>query len=142
MAFQAFVGFVDAEMLGEMLQGMLQSGIRDFREADNPYREQIIQEIRVALFQLVNDEARILSLKEWALEELQGEAASAFLHKQLEALRGKAVAMLEEDRSSGGRKLFALYALLARRISTEKEWTESWEERIRASLITFVEANH
>lgn len=142
MAFQAFVGFVDADMLGEMLQGMLQSGIRDFREADNPYREQIIQEIRVALFQLVNDEARILSLKEWALEELQGEAASAFLHKQLEALRGKAVAMLEEDRSCGGRKLFALYALLARRISTEKEWTESWEERIRASLIAFVEANH
>ncbi|WP_342438049.1 DUF445 domain-containing protein [Paenibacillus sp. FSL L8-0436] len=142
MAFQAFVGFVDADMLGEMLQGMLQSGIRDFREADNPYREQIIQEIRVALFQLVNDEARILSLKEWALEELQGEAASAFLFKQLEALRGKAVAMLEEDRGSGGRKLFALYALLARRISTEKEWTESWEERIRASLIAFVEANH
>lgn len=142
MAFQAFVGFVDADMLGEMLQGMLQSGIRDFREEDSPYREEIIREIRVALFQLVNDEARLASLKEWALDELEGEAATAFLHTQLENIRSKALSMIEEDRVAGGRKLFALYALLVRRISKKQEWINAWEERIRASLITFVENNH
>ncbi|MBW4085394.1 DUF445 domain-containing protein [Paenibacillus sp. S150] len=142
MAFQAFVGFVDAEMLGEMLQGMVQSGIRDFREEDSPYREQIIREIRVAIFQLVNDEVRIAAIKDWALEGLQSEAAMAFLQEQLEQLRGKAVAVLEEERTSGGRRLFGLYAMLARRISKEQQWIQGWEERIRASLITFVEANH
>jgi uncharacterized membrane-anchored protein YjiN (DUF445 family) len=129
-------------MLGEMLQGMLQSGIRDFHEADSPYREEMIREIRVALFQLVNDEAKIAGLKEWALKELQGEEAAVFLHQQLEVFRGKAVAMLEEEISSGGRRLFALYASLVRRISSETEWIQSWEERIRASLIAVVEANH
>ncbi|WP_310831086.1 DUF445 domain-containing protein [Paenibacillus pedocola] len=142
MAFQAFVGFMDADMLGEMLQGMLQSGIRDFREADSPYREEMIREIRVAIFQLVNDEAKIAALKDWAQKELQGEEAAAFLHQQLEVFRGKAAAMLEEDRSSGGRRLFALYAMLVRRISGETEWIQGWEERIRASLINIVEANH
>lgn len=73
MAFQAFVGFVDADMLGEMLQGMVQSTIRDFKEEDSPYREEVIREIRVALFQLLSDEARIASLKNWALNELQGK---------------------------------------------------------------------
>ncbi|MDF9840869.1 MULTISPECIES: DUF445 domain-containing protein [unclassified Paenibacillus] len=142
MAFQAFVGFVDADMLGEMLQGMIQSGIRDFREADNPYREQIIREIRVALFQLVNDETKLASLKEWAVNGVQGDEAAAFLQKQLEVVRSKAVAMLDEDRASGGRKLFSLYALLVRRVSRETDLIQSWEERIRASLIALVEANH
>lgn len=142
MAFQAFVGFVDADMLGDMLQGMVQSGIRDFREEDSPYRDQIIQEIRVALFQLVNDETKIARLKEWALGELQGEAAAAFLQQQLEVFRVKAAAMLEEESASGGRRLFSLYTKLARRISEEQEWIQSWEDRIRASLISLVEANH
>ncbi|OKP95612.1 DUF445 domain-containing protein [Paenibacillus sp. P46E] len=142
MAFQAFVGFVDAEMLGEMLQGMVQSGIRDFREEDSPYRDQIIQEIRVAIFQLVNDEARIAAIKDWGLNELQSESTAAFLEEQLEGFRGKAVALLEEEKSAGGRKLFGLYAMLARRVSKEQDWIQSWEERIRASLINFVEANH
>ncbi|AIQ50334.1 DUF445 domain-containing protein [Paenibacillus sp. FSL R7-0331] len=142
MAFQAFVGFMDADMLGEMLQGMLQSGIRDFREEDNPYREQIIREIRVALFQLVNDETKIAGLKEWAEGTVQGEEAAAFLQKQLEVVRSKAIAMLEEDRVSGGRKLFSLYGLLARRVSKETDLIQGWEERIRASLIALVEANH
>jgi len=142
MAFQAFVGFMDEEMLGEMLQGMLVSGIRDFREEDNPYREGIIQEIRVALFQLLNDEQRTASMKEWAVNELQGEAASQFLTARLEELRGKAVSLLKEDQVRGGRRLFALYAMLVRRISKEQAWIQSWEERIRASLITVVEGNH
>jgi uncharacterized membrane-anchored protein YjiN (DUF445 family) len=142
MAFQAFVGFVDEDMLGEMLQGMLVSGIRDFQEEDNPYREGIIQEIRVAVFQLIKDEKRVASLKEWAALELQGEAAAAFLSDRLEEIRSKVVSMLKEDQAQGGRKLFALYAMLVRRISKEQDLIQSWEERIRASLITFVEANH
>lgn len=142
MAFQAFVGFMDADMLGEMLQGMLQSGIRDFREEDSPYREEVIREIRVALFQIINDETRLTSLKEWALKELEGDAATAFLHTQLEQIRSKALSMLEEDRAAGGRKLFGIYASLVRRIGTEEQWIQGWEERIRASLIAFVEANH
>ncbi|MHA6532194.1 DUF445 domain-containing protein [Paenibacillus sp. BAC0078] len=142
MAFQAFVGFVDADMLGEMLQGMLQSGIRDFREEDSPYRDEIIREIRVAIFQLVNDEARIAKIKEWALNELQGEAVTAILQEQLEHLRGKAASLLEEERAAGGRKLFGLYAKLTRRVAKEQQWIQGWEERIRASLIAFVEANH
>lgn len=142
MAFQAFVGFVDADMLGEMLQGMLQSGIRDFREADNPYRAQIIQEIRVALFQIVNDENRIAALKEWAQKELHGEEMTVLLNRQAEIIRSKVIALLEEDRSAGGRKLFALYAMLTRRIGMETQWIQDWEERIRASLIALVEANH
>ncbi|KHL94888.1 hypothetical protein QW71_15835 [Paenibacillus sp. IHB B 3415] len=142
MAFQAFVGFVDADMLGEMLQGMVQSTIRDFKEEDSPYREEVIREIRVALFQLLSNEERISSLKDWALNELQGEPAAAFLQQQLEGLRVKAVALIEEDRVRGGRKLFWLYALLVRRIGKEQEWIQASEERIRGTLIAFVESNH
>ncbi|MNL49516.1 hypothetical protein D3C87_1724570 [compost metagenome] len=91
---------------------------------------------------MVNDESRIAAIKEWGLNELQSEAAASFLREQLEHFRGKAVAWLEEERSADGRKLFGLYAMLARRIGKEQQWIQEWEERIRASLISFVEANH
>ncbi|MFC3749389.1 DUF445 domain-containing protein [Paenibacillus sp. GCM10012306] len=142
MAFQAFVGFVDEEMLGDMLQGMLISGIRDFQEEDSPYREEVIREIRTGLFQLIGDEKRLTSLKSWAVEQVEGPAANGFLVAQLELLRSKAVALLEEEQATGGRKLFALYAMLARRIRGEQQWILSWETRVRDSLIAFVEANH
>ncbi|MNN84345.1 hypothetical protein D3C81_2014960 [compost metagenome] len=106
---------------------MVQSGINDFRKEDSPYREEIIREIRVAIFQIVNDEARIAAIKDWGLNELQSEAAAAFLQKQLEHFRGKVVALLEEERSGGGRKLFKLYAMLARRIGKEQQWIQEWE---------------
>jgi uncharacterized membrane-anchored protein YjiN (DUF445 family) len=142
MAFQAFVGFVDEEMLGDMLQGMLISGIQDFQEEDSPYREQVIREIRTALFQLIGDEDRIASLKAWAVDQVEGESANEFLIVQLEQLRNQAVTLLEEEQAAGGRKLFSLYAMLVRRIGEEQQWIQGWEERIRASLIGFVEANH
>ncbi|BCG56884.1 DUF445 domain-containing protein [Paenibacillus sp. URB8-2] len=142
MAFQAFAGFVDDEMLGELLQNMLLSAIRDIQDEDSVYREGIIREIRVALFQLVNDEERMKSLADWAVAELEGEAAGAFLLARLEDMRGKALGLLEQDRIRGGRKLFAAYALLARRIAGEKEWISEWEDKIRLSLLAFAEANH
>ncbi|ASA25258.1 DUF445 domain-containing protein [Paenibacillus donghaensis] len=142
MAFQAFVGFMDADMLGEMLQGMLKSGIRDFQQEDSLYREEIIREIRVAIFKLINDEERIASVKEWAEAELRGEAATAFLQTQIGHVRSKLISLLEEERATGGRRLFRLYAMLVRRISLEQQWIQGWEERIRGSLLAFVEANH
>ncbi|MDT3427218.1 uncharacterized membrane-anchored protein YjiN (DUF445 family) [Paenibacillus forsythiae] len=142
VAFQAFVGFVDDEMLGELLQSMLQSAIRDMQDEDNVFREDIIRELRVALFQLVNDEDRMQTLTDWAANGLEGQEASAFLLARLEELRGRALALLEEDRLRGGRGLFAAYALLARRIAGEKEWISEWEDKVRSSLIAFSEANH
>ena len=142
MAFQAFVGFMDEEMLGEMLQGMLVSGIRDFQQEDSPYRDGIIQEIRVALFQLLSDDQRVASIKEWAVQELQSDTSTAFINARLEEIRSKALDMLKEDQAKGGRKLFMLYAMLVRRISKEETWIQGWEERVRSSLITFVGKNH
>lgn len=142
MAFQAFVGFVDEEMLGDMLQGMVISGIRDFQEEDSPYREEVIRELRTALFQMIGDEERLDTLKAWAVQQVEGDSANGFLTAQLELLRSKTVALLEEEQASGGRKLFALYAMLARRVRGEQQWIQSWEERVRSTLIAFVEANH
>ncbi|SEU23706.1 DUF445 domain-containing protein [Paenibacillus sp. NFR01] len=142
MAFQAFVGFMDADMLGDMLQGMLKSAIEDFREADNPHREEIMREIRIAIFQLVGDESKMAMLKDWALGAIQGEEAADFLLKELERLRGKILERVQQDRAAGGRKLFELYVRLTRRISIEQEWLGLLEERIRNSLVDYATRNH
>ncbi|MNB72892.1 hypothetical protein D3C75_194880 [compost metagenome] len=142
MAFQAFVGFVDEDMLGDLLQNMLRSAIRDMQAEDSAIREGIVREIRVALFQFVNDEEKMKSLSDWAVRALQAEETGAFLLARMEEIRAVGIRLLEEDRAAGGRKLFAAYAMLLRRAAEEREWIEEYEGRIRSSLIGFVGANH
>ncbi|KAA8996218.1 DUF445 domain-containing protein [Paenibacillus spiritus] len=142
MAFQAFVSFVDESMLGDLLQNMLLSAVRDLQDEESSYRGSILQEIRIALYSLIQDEERIRRLKEWGAAELQGEAAAAFLLARAEELRGGVLRMIDEDRAAGGRRVWALYALLIRRLGQETELIAQWETRVTEALVGLVEKNH
>lgn len=142
VAFQAFIGFLDEEMLGDLLQNMLLSGIRDVRSEDGEYRSVIMREIRVSLFQVAGDEERLGQLREWATGVIQSDRTAGFLLERLEELRAKAEAILDEEQARGGRRVFGLYSRLLRRLAGEEEWAETAEQRIRGALIGFVEANH
>ncbi|WP_127581881.1 DUF445 domain-containing protein [Paenibacillus koleovorans] len=141
-AFQAFVGFMDEEKLGVMLQGLIVSAIRDLMQQDNPHRESIIREIRIRLFQLADDEARMDQLKEGAVRLLEGETGEKFLLARLEELRALVLDKLEEARADGGRIIFTAYRSVMRGLNEEPERIAPWENRLLAHVIGWVENNH
>lgn len=141
-AFQAFAGFADEEKLGDILQKMLVSGLRDLRDQDNTYRETIIREVRVQLFQLANNDASLTRLKDWAVGQLNEDRAQAFIAARLEDIRGMIISKLEAEREQGGRMVFAAYRSILRNLNQEPEMIAVWEARVLSSLIQFAEANH
>lgn len=141
-AIQAFAGFMDEEKLGSVLQNMLLSALRDLQQEDNVHREKLLRELRVQLFQLVDDETRLDRIKEWAIALAEGEAGERFLLERLEDLRRLALDMLEAERSSGGRRLFAAYSAVVRHLSRDADLIAAWEARLTAYIIHLVESNH
>jgi uncharacterized membrane-anchored protein YjiN (DUF445 family) len=141
-AIQAFAGFMHEEKLGSMLQNMLISAGEDLLDPENEYRERMLQEIRVQLFQLAGNEERLGQIKEWAASQLKSEGGQTFLHARLEEIRGVVLDKLEHERSSGGRAVFSVYRQVVRSLSKEPEWLATAENRLLNYLVDLVESNH
>ncbi|WP_123039225.1 DUF445 domain-containing protein [Cohnella candidum] len=141
-AIQAFAGFMSEDKLGQMLQDMLLSAGRDLLDPEDANRGQIVQEIRVRLFGLAEDEERLERLKLWAADLAEGPEGASFLQARLEELRDALVDKLEGNRASGGPMVFSAYRTIARSLSRDPETMETIEHRVRTYAIDFVEANH
>ncbi|GMK40460.1 hypothetical protein PCCS19_35160 [Paenibacillus sp. CCS19] len=141
-AVQAFAGFMDEDKIGGMLQGMLVNGIAGLQDRDNAYRDTIMREIRVRLFQWAEDEESLDRVKGRVLGMIEGGEGKLFMLARLEELRSLALEKLEEQRQTGGRVLFKLYASLVRSLNRNPERIASWENKLLAYAIHLVETNH
>ncbi|ANF95295.1 DUF445 domain-containing protein [Paenibacillus bovis] len=141
-AFQAFAGMMNAESLGGILQNILLSTVSNLQQADSEYRESILREVRVQLFQVVDEENNWDRIKDWTRATLEGDAANIFMMERLEELRGMIVGMLERERDSGGRHLFIMYRSIIRDLSKDQEKINAWEERLLQGIIGVVGRNH
>ncbi|MBD3921669.1 DUF445 domain-containing protein [Paenibacillus sp. PR3] len=141
-AVQAFAGFMDEDKMGGMLQGMLVSGIAGLQDRDNTYRDTIMREIRVRLFQWAEDEESLDRVKGRVLGMIEGGEGKLFMLARLEELRSLALEKLEEQRQTGGRVLFSLYASIVRSLNRDPERVASWEDKLLAYAIHLVETNH
>ncbi|GGD54286.1 DUF445 domain-containing protein [Paenibacillus nasutitermitis] len=141
-ALQAFGGLMNEDKLGSILQNMILGGINDLKVKENTYREMIIREIRIQLFQLADNENQLLAAKNWAIERIAGESGEAFLQARLEDIRSLALARLEQEKQNGGRSIFRLYRAVIRHLALEPEKIDEWESRLLAYLIQLVESNH
>lgn len=141
-AVQAISGFMSEDKLGGILQGMLLSAIRDLHDKDNSYREAIIREVRIQLFQFANDDEKLMRLNNGLAGYFEGEDGASFMLKTLEDVRRFALDKLEEQRLTGGRSLFALYSALLRKANAEADTIARWEGQLSAFIIHLVESNH
>ncbi|KIL34146.1 hypothetical protein SD71_20885 [Cohnella kolymensis] len=141
-AFQAFIGFMNEEKLGGILQNLLESGIRDLLAEENAYRSTIIREIRVRLFLLAEDDERLARLKELIADQIEGDKGQAFLHSRMEHIRAFILSKLQEDQQRGGRAVFAVYRFIVRKLNEHPEQAAAWEDRLTDYVVRLVEANH
>ncbi|WIM40600.1 DUF445 family protein [Paenibacillus sp. PK4536] len=141
-AFQAFAGMMNEESLGSILQNMIISGVGKLQEKDSEYREAIIRELRIQMFQVVDEEDNWLKIKDWTAELIQGEFANAFMMERLEELRRLLISMLEQERDGGGRHVFAIYRSIIRDLGKDPQKVAVWEDRLLQGIIRTVEKNH
>lgn len=141
-AVQAMSGFMDEDKLGEMLQSMIMSALRDLEDRDNKHREAVLRELRIRLFEFSESEEQIERLKGWVQGQLEADHMETWIVEQLEQLRRLIIVKLEEEREAGGRRLFAAYRYIMRKLNETPERLREWEDRILAMVIQVVEDNH
>jgi uncharacterized membrane-anchored protein YjiN (DUF445 family) len=141
-AFQAFAGMMNEESLGSILQNMIISGVGKLQEKDSEYREAIIRELRIQMFQVVDEEDNWAKIKDWTAQLVQGEFANTFMIERLEELRRLLISMLEQERDSGGRHVFAIYRSIIRDLGKDPQKVAVWEDRLLQGIIRTVEKNH
>ncbi|MFD1887083.1 DUF445 domain-containing protein [Paenibacillus wenxiniae] len=141
-AFQAFAGMINEEMVGGILQNAILSAMDNLQQPSNEYRESLLREMRVQMFQVVDDENTWIRVKDWAGDMLRGEAAQLFIIERLEEVRGMAIRMLEQERDTGGKNLFRVYRTVVRELGKDEEKVHSWEDRLRNGIIHAVSRNH
>jgi uncharacterized membrane-anchored protein YjiN (DUF445 family) len=141
-AFQAFVGFMDAEKLGSLLNNLISSSIRDLQDKDNVYRADLLREIRVQLFQWADDETKLSQAQEWLSNLVTGEQSRSFLLNQLEQVRSLVLNKLEQERDRGGRAVFAVYRSIVRHLNEDPAKIIVWENQLLSYIIQVVESNH
>ncbi|WP_313997392.1 DUF445 domain-containing protein [uncultured Paenibacillus sp.] len=141
-AFQAFAGFMSEDKLGGILQNLLLSAIGDLRRTDNAHRAAILQEIRVRLLMLPDDESKMNKLREWIDRKLDDEPFERFVLARLEEARLLLLQKLEQEQANGGRMVFTAYRSFIRGLSSDSERVGEWEERLLTFVIDLIDRNH
>lgn len=141
-AFQAFTGFMEEERLGQLLQDMLASTIRELADPGHPMRETMLKSLNGQMARLAEDGEQLEVVKERILNRLLDGRGDDFLTLRFEELRRYAVDKLEQERAAGAPTVFAVYAAAVRYIRKDGERLELAEKRLLEHVIRLVEANH
>ncbi|MFC5405914.1 DUF445 domain-containing protein [Cohnella soli] len=141
-AVQAFAGFMSEDKLGGMIQQLLLSAIQDLVQPGHPNREFVLAEIRKQLRDAVEDGALLERGKAWLIDKAASPEGQAFLSEKLEQARDKLMAMLEEEKNRGGRKLVGAWRFLVRKLQAEPELAERIDRKAIGMIVDAVEANH
>ncbi|MFC5472260.1 DUF445 domain-containing protein [Cohnella suwonensis] len=141
-AVQAFAGFMNEDKLGSMIQQLLLSAIQDLVQPGHPNRELVLSEIRKQLRTVAEDGELLERGKLWLIGKAESPEGKTFLSARLEQARDKLIAVLEEEKARGGRKLVGAWRFVVRRVQAEPELAESIDRKAVAMIVDAVEANH
>ncbi|MDK8183495.1 DUF445 domain-containing protein [Paenibacillus sp. UMB4589-SE434] len=141
-AFQAVAGFMDDDKLGGMLQNMIVSSLQDLQRPDNAYRETIVREIRVQMFQLASNEAYMEQAKTWLVTQLQQEQFEEALLARLQEVRDMLVNRLEQEQEAAGRLVLVTYRKVVRNLERDPDWIAALEAKVTSAIVSAVGANH
>ncbi|SMG49107.1 DUF445 domain-containing protein [Paenibacillus aquistagni] len=141
-AFQAFAGFMDEDKLGQLLQSMITSSIKDLKDEDNEYRAMIIHEIRVQVFQLTNQEDKLNRLKDWLILRIEEERTEEIFKERLEEVRSMVLAAFRRERDTGGRMVLKGYRMVTSQVQAHPEWMHELENKVSQAIVKLVENNH
>ncbi|WP_341278851.1 DUF445 domain-containing protein [Paenibacillus sp. FSL H8-0537] len=141
-ALQAFVGFMNEEKLGGLIQNMLLSTMQELSYPGSPHRQKLLLEVRAQAEKLADNEELMLKLKQLIEQGVDSVETERFIHLRLEELRQLVLDKLEEQHRSGGRAIVQGYRFATDYLNGKQEMLDNWENGIRGYLVRLIENNH
>jgi uncharacterized membrane-anchored protein YjiN (DUF445 family) len=140
-ALNAFIGFMNEEKLGSMIQTMVLSTLFELRDSEDVRRMKIMAVIRVELQKLKSNETLLKELEAWKLNWIDQYDFEGSLKKLFGALQDK---LLEGIRKEGFAEAYMQPFInqLIVRLKSDRERIEQFEHWIHLQVAQILEKHH
>jgi uncharacterized membrane-anchored protein YjiN (DUF445 family) len=140
-AVNAFLGYMNEDKLGGIIQNFVRSYLFELRMPNHPSRSQALGFIRGELERLSRSDKLIAMLEQWKREKLEQWDMGETLSRLFTDLQQKLIAYMQEPRFAHEVLLPFLNRTLEQ-LSRNEELLDRADDWIREQIIRLVEANH
>jgi len=140
-AMNAFLGYMNEERLGGILQGYLFDRVEDMKREGSALRYKVLDMVRTQTVRLAMSEAMQDGINNWKNNMLEGWNAEETVLNKLTELRDKALAAMEDGQYVDTYALPAIERVLVD-LRTDEELMTGMNAKIVNGVTTLLEKNH
>ncbi|MEK3923669.1 MULTISPECIES: DUF445 domain-containing protein [unclassified Paenibacillus] len=140
-AMNAFLGYMNEERLGGILQGYLFDRVEDMKREGSALRYKVLDMVRTQTVRLAMSEAMQDGINSWKNNMLEGWNAEETVLNKLTELRDKALAAMEDGQYVDTYALPAIERVLVD-LRTDEELMTGMNAKIVNGVTTLLEKNH
>ncbi|WJM08772.1 DUF445 domain-containing protein [Paenibacillus sp. PK1-4R] len=140
-AMNAFLGYMNEERLGGILQGYLFDRVEDMKREGSDLRYKVLDMVRTQTVRLAMSEAMQDGINSWKNNMLEGWNAEETVLNKLTELRDKALAAMEDGQYVDTYALPAIERVLVD-LRTDEELMTGMNAKIVNGVTTLLEKNH
>lgn len=140
-ALNAFIGFMNEEKLGSMIQNIVMSTLKDLRQADDMRRIKIMAIIQNELRKLISNETLVKELEAWKLQWIEQYDFKGSLNKLFSGLQVKLVEFIQNDQFAEKTMQPFITELLIK-LRSDHERMEQFEHWIHLQVAQLLEKHH
>ncbi|UOK64063.1 DUF445 domain-containing protein [Paenibacillus amylolyticus] len=140
-AMNAFLGYMNEERLGGILQGYLFDRVEDMKREGSALRYKVLDMVRTQTVRLAMSEAMQDGINSWKNNMLKGWNAEETVLNKLTELRDKALAAMEDGQYVDTYALPAIERVLVD-LRTDEELMTGMNAKIVNGVTTLLEKNH
>jgi uncharacterized membrane-anchored protein YjiN (DUF445 family) len=140
-ALNAFIGFMNEEKLGSMIQNIIMATLYDLQQTEDARRIKMMAIIRDELLKLKTNEALQKELEAWKLQWIDQYDFQGSLGKLFSGLQDKLIEVIQNERFSENTLQPFIIGLL-NRMRSDDERIEQFEEWIHLQIAHLLEKHH
>jgi uncharacterized membrane-anchored protein YjiN (DUF445 family) len=140
-ALNAFIGFMNEEKLGSMIQNMVLSTLYELRQSEDERRIKIISIIRDELHKLKSNITLLNELEVWKNQWIQQFDFTGSLQKLFGGLQVKLIEALQNEHFAA-EKMQPFISKMIEKLRSDHERIEQFEQWIHLQIAQLLETHH
>jgi uncharacterized membrane-anchored protein YjiN (DUF445 family) len=140
-ALNAFIGFMNEEKLGSMIQNMIMSTLYEIRQSDDERRVRIMSIIRDELHKLKSNTTLHKELEVWKNRWIQQFDFAGSLHKLFGGLQEKLIETIQNERFAE-EKMQPFITNMIEKLRSDQERIQQFEQWIHLQISELLETHH
>jgi uncharacterized membrane-anchored protein YjiN (DUF445 family) len=137
----AFIGFMNEEKLGNIIQNLILSTLRDLRQPEDALRSKILWILRDELNKLTTNVTLLKELEAWKLQWVEQFDFASSLQKLFSGLQDKLIEALEQEQFVED-KMLPFITDLVQKLRADHERIEQFEHWIHLQIAQLLETHH